>query len=71
MSGKLIGYLTNDLSILVVKHQRCSRVTSNLTGRVGSGQEVFEFSRVGPDHPDPTRPGPHDAVSCPSMWHVR
>lgn len=25
-------------------------------GRVGSGQEDFEISRVGPGHADPTRP---------------
>ena len=47
-------------SRLFIGHDPNSRVESgtfqNLTGRVGSGQEVFNFSRIASGHRHPTRP---------------
>lgn len=40
----------------------------HLTGRVGSGQEVFNLTRIGSSHPDPTPPIQPDDPTGKRPW---
>ena len=50
------GYLQGSSRLMTRPARVGSGIFSNLTGRVGSGQEIFKLSRTGSGHPYPNRP---------------